>query len=107
MQKRYQTLQSLQDNKKKYFKDAGDCDEEMRMLHEENEERQARFQKLSETWCISQKEAEILEDEIQALQAGEETRGSCASQSNGCCTNPAIVEQHRLCSSSPLPFRPK
>ena len=43
MQKKSQKLQSLQD-KKKYLKDAGDCEEEMRMLHEENEERQARFQ---------------------------------------------------------------
>ena len=33
-----------------------------------------------------------LEVEIQAVQAGEERRGSCASQSNGCCFDPAMVE---------------
>ena len=27
------------------------------------------------------------------VQAGEESRGSCASQSNGCCLHPAMVEQ--------------
>ena len=88
MQKRCQKLQSLQDKKKKYLKDAGGCEEGMRMLHEENEERQARFQArcqtLSEKSGNFRKEADILEEEIQALQA-EERRGSCASQSNGCC----------------------
>ena len=39
------------------------------------------------------REAHILEEEIQALQAGEERRGSCASQSNECCFDPAMVEQ--------------
>ena len=34
-----------------------------------------------------------MEEEIQALQAGEERRGSCASQSNECCFDPAMVEQ--------------
>ena len=36
-------LQSLQDKKRNYLKEAGDCEEEMQTL-EENEERQARFQ---------------------------------------------------------------
>ena len=34
-----------------------------------------------------------LENEIQNLQASEERRGSSASQSNGCCFAPAILEQ--------------
>ena len=33
-----------------------------------------------------------LDEEIRILQAGEERRGSCASQSNGCCFDPAVVE---------------
>ena len=73
--------------KKKYLKDAGDCEEEIRMLHEENEERQVRFQARFQT--LSEKSGE---EEIQALQAVEERSGSCASQSNGCCFNPAVVE---------------
>ena len=38
------------------------------------------------------REANNVDEEIQALQAGEERRGSCASQSNGCCFDPATVE---------------
>ena len=77
----------------------------MRLLHEENEEMQARFQArfqtLSETSGNCRKEADNLEEEIQALQAGEERRGSCVSQSNGCCFNPATVQQqHRLIEKS-------
>ena len=34
-----------------------------------------------------------MEVEIQALQAGEERRGSSAWQSNGCCFDPAVLEQ--------------
>ena len=34
----------------------------------------------------------IIDEEVQALQAGEERRGSNASQSNGCCFGPAMVE---------------
>ena len=37
------------------------------------------------------KEADILEEEIQPLQAGEQRRASCASQSNGYCFDPAMV----------------
>ena len=65
MQKRSQKLQSLQDKKEKYLKDAGDCEEEIRMLHEENQERQARFQTrfqtLSEKSGNCRKKADILE----------------------------------------------
>ena len=35
----------------------------------------------------------IWKKKIKVLQAGEERRGSCASQSNGCCFDPANVEQ--------------
>ena len=42
VQKRSQKLQSLRDQKKKYLKDAGDCECECSM--KKNEERQARFQ---------------------------------------------------------------
>ena len=54
---------------------------------------QTRFQTLSEKSGICRKEADILEEEIQTFQAGEQRRGSCASRSNGCCFNTAVVEQ--------------
>ena len=43
--------------------------------------------------------ADGLEDEIKILQAGEERGGSCASQSNGCCFDPAMVDQIFACGA--------
>ena len=40
-----------------------------------------------------------LEDEVNILQAGEERGGSCASQSNGCCFDPAMVDQILACGA--------
>ena len=71
------------------------------------ERMRARFHALSEKSGESRRAASEVEEEIRILQAREERRGSCASQSNGWCFDPAIVEyfsrweQHRLCSSSP------
>ena len=42
---------------------------------------------------VRRQSAAELEVEIQAPQAGEERRGSSASQSNGCCFDPAVLEQ--------------
>ena len=39
-----------------------------------------------------------LDEEIRNLQAEEERRGNCASQTNGCCFHPAVVE-HFITSS--------
>ena len=44
--------------------------------------------------------ADDLDDEMQILQAGEEGRGSCASQSNGSCFDPAMVEQVFACGAA-------
>ena len=35
----------------------------------------------------------VLDEEIRILQAGDERRNICASQSNGCSFDPAVVEQ--------------
>ena len=97
MQKRSQKLQSLRDKQRNHLKNAGDCEEEMQMLNKEMEERKAlyetRFRALSEKSGDSRKAGAELENEIQALQAGEERRGSSASHSNGCYFDPAIWEQ--------------
>ena len=67
------------------------------MLNEESEERQARylarFQTLSEKSDNCRREADVLGEEIQALQVGDERRNSCASQFNGSCFDPTMVEQ--------------
>ena len=56
-------------------------------------ERQARFQALSEKSGDCRRAAGEVEEEIQNQQAGEERRGSCASQSSGGCFEPTMVEQ--------------
>ena len=48
MQKRSQKLQSLQDKKRNYIKEACACEEEMRNVFEEVEERRVRLETLSE-----------------------------------------------------------
>ena len=81
-----------------------DCEEEMQMLNKEMEHRKAlyetRFRALSEQSGDSRKAAAELENDIQALQAGEGRRGSRASQSNGCCFDPARWEQVFACGAN-------
>ena len=86
MQKRSQKLQSLQDKKRHFLKEACACEEEMRKVSEEfrRKERMA---------------ADNLEDEIKILQAGEERRVSCAWQFNGCFFDPAMVDQIFACGA--------
>ena len=104
MQKRSQKLQSLRDKQRNHLVNAPDGEEEMQKLSAEMEERKAlyetRFRALSEKSGSCRREADILE-EIQALQAGDERRNSCASQSNGCCFDPTVVEQ---CPNGRLSF---
>ena len=87
-------MQSLQDKQRYHHKSAGACEEEIQMLSKEKEERKAlhetRFRALTEKSGDSRKAAAELEVEI---QAGEERRSSSASQSNGCCIDPAVWEQ--------------
>ena len=64
MQKRSQELQSLQDKKRNFFKEACACEEEMRKVSEEVEERKVRFVALSETTGNCRMAADDLEDEI-------------------------------------------
>ena len=78
MQKGSQSLQSLQDKKRNYLKDACACGEATHMLRKEMEERKAFFEGATA-------------GRLHTLQAGEERRGSCASQSNGCCFDPAML----------------
>ena len=47
---------------------------------------------LAEKSSNSRMAADDLEEEIRSLQAGEERRGSCVSQSNGCCFD-SVMEQ--------------
>ena len=95
--RRSQKSQSLRDRQRNHLKNARDCEEEMQMLNKEMEESKAlyetRFRALSEKSGHCRKAAAELENQIQTLQVGEERRGCSASQSNGCCFDPATGEQ--------------
>ena len=95
--RRSQKSQSLRDRQRNHLKNARDCEEEKQMLNKEMEERKAlyetRFRALSEKSGHCRKAAAELENQIQTLQVGEERRGCSASQSNGCCFDPATGEQ--------------
>ena len=95
LQKRSQKLQILQDKKRKILKDACVCDEEMRKVRGEMNEREARFLELSEKSSNCRMGADDLEEETKGLQAGEERGGSCASQSNNYYLD-SVIEQ--LCT---------
>ena len=72
MENSSQKMQSLQDKKRHFLKDACACDDEMRKVRDEMEERQARFLALSEKSGNCRMAADDLEEEIEGLQAGEE-----------------------------------
>ena len=91
IQQRSQKLQSLQDKKKHHLKEACASEEEMQKLDEEMAKMRARFQALSEKSGESRRAASEVEEEVRISQAGEERRGSCASVSNGCCSEPAML----------------
>ena len=93
MQKSSQKSQILRDRQRNHLKSAREWEEEMQMLNNEMEEMKSRFRALSEKSGDCRKAAAELENEIQTLQAGEERRGSSASQSNGCCFAPTMLGQ--------------
>ena len=93
MQRRSQKLQSLQDRKKQCQKDMAKWVGDREKANNEIQERLAHIgechQKIEKT---SRAETEVHE-EIRTLQAGDESRNSCDSQSNGCRFDPAVMEQ--------------
>ena len=64
----------------------------MERIRNEIAERDASLQELGRKGQKTTLTEEELDEEIRNLQAGEERRGNCASQSNGCCFDPAVVE---------------
>ena len=93
IQRRSHKLQSLQDKIKHYLKEACAIKEETQRIDEDVPKLRARFQALLEKSGESQRAASEVEEEIRILQAGEERRGLCPSQSNGCCWDPTMLEQ--------------
>ena len=65
-------MQSIQDKKRNFLKEACACDEEMRKVRKEINEREARNLELAEKSSNSRMAAEDLEEKLRGLQAGEE-----------------------------------
>ena len=68
----------------------------MEKVRGEIADREARFPELAQKSRRIRLEEEDLDEEIRILHAGEDRRGSCESQSNGCCfaaSIPPFLEQ--------------
>ena len=109
MQKRSQKLQSLQDKKRNYLNDTCTCEEEMRKLSADMEERQAhfqaRFQALSEKSGNCRRAAGDLEEDIQTLQERKEEAAVRRSPMDvaliqPCWSRSSRLEQQRQNTSS-------
>ena len=70
-------MHCLQYKKRKFLKDVCTCDEGVRKVRDEINEREARFLELAEKSSNCLMAADDLEEEIKGLQAGKERRGSC------------------------------
>ena len=93
MQKRPEKLHSLQDNKKQCQNHLGKWAGDRERVRNQIEEKHAQLQELGQRIQKTSLAEVELDDEIRNLQAGEEIRGSCASQSNGCSFDPAVVQE--------------
>ena len=91
MQKRSHKMQSLQDKKVSCSRKLVRARKRCQKLEEINE-REARYLQLSNKSSNNWMAAEDLEGELRGVKAGEERRGSCASQANDCCLD-AVAEQ--------------
>ena len=92
MQNRSQNLQSLQDSKKQCQKDLGKSAGDRERIRNEIEERHAKIEELCQKIQKASMAEVELDEEVRGLHAGDERRGSSASQSNGCCFDSAMVE---------------
>ena len=79
MQDRSQKLQSLQDKNRNFHKEACACEEEMRKVGEEVEEKWVRFEALCKTLGNRWMAADDLEDEIQIFEGRGGRRQLCVA----------------------------
>ena len=68
MQKRSQKMQSIQDRKRNLLEEAGACEEEMRKVRDEINEREARYLQQSNKSTNNRMAAEDLEEELRGLR---------------------------------------
>ena len=85
VQKKSQKIQSTQDKRRHLQKDSIAPEEEMRKLQEELKQKGERILFLSNKVDKNKMADAEMAAELQSLQAGEERRGSNASQTGDCC----------------------
>ena len=68
----------------------------MRKIREENDRNEERFRQLSNNVDKNKMADAVMAAELQSLQAGEERRGSNASQTGDCCLEEKITEVLRF-----------
>ena len=83
---------SIQDKRINLQKDSTAADEEMRKLQEELNQKEERTLFLSNKVDKNKMADAEMAAELQGLQAGEERRGSNASQTGDCCVE-ALLQQ--------------
>ena len=92
MLKRSRKLQGLQDRRKHCEKDAGKCNGDMERIKDEIAEREVQVQELGQ-----KSQGDLLGrgrvGQRNPKPASRRSKSSCASQSNGCCFDPTMVEQ--------------
>ena len=92
-QKRSQKLQSLQDSKKQCQNNLGKRAEEHKHLRTVIEDAHAKMESSGRTIQLESVAEAELDMDIKGLQAGDEWRGSSASQCNGCCFDTTVFQQ--------------
>ena len=92
VQKRSQKTPSIQDNRRNMQKENVAADKEIRKLREDVKQKEERIFLLSDKVERNKKADAEMAAELQGLQAGEERRGSKASQAVDCCME-TMVEQ--------------
>ena len=90
------TLHSLQDRKMQCWKDLGKWARDSERDRNEIEVKHAQLEELGQTIQKTSMAEVELDEEHRSLQARDDRRGSCASQSDGCCLDPAVGSSFRF-----------
>ena len=98
---RGQKKHSIQDEKRNMQKESVAADKEMRKVREEIIQREERFLLLSKNVESNRMATAELEEKLRGLQAGEERRGSDASQVVECCLDTVAEQFHTVGAEKP------
>ena len=82
----------MQDKKRSFLKEACACEEEMREVSEEMEEKKVRFATLSENRETVELQQMIWKKKSRSCRQGRKEEAAVASQFNGGCFDSVMVE---------------